>query len=287
MCAASLSAVRRLLWILIPSVLVLAVAGVVTAIVLSTFPGGSADEGTGAGSNPGAAREMDDDDFGTVLVYDVLDDGSLSPEPDGLALEIWEMFSRIASTDFAGESMLEYHVGDSDASDTMAFVSQADDPSLWILGANLATSDDRDELLATLIHEYAHILFLSTDQIDLEGECDADVVLWEGCPVDGAVVADFREQFWSAYDDAPPADNTDSDIAYDFYLAHEDHFVSDYAATNPIEDAAETFTTFVLEERPAADSTIAQKIGFFWDYAWLVEIREHIRAEFSGEHGLP
>lgn len=252
-------------------------------LLLATAP-----PSTSENSDGGGARVAVDDDFGTVFVYDVAEDGSLSPEPDGLALEIWQMFERVATPEHLGELVLEYHVGDSDESDTMAFVFQTDDPELWVFGANLATSEDRDELLATLIHEYAHLLFLSTDQIDVDGDCGADHAIWDGCPLDGAHVAAFREEFWSAYgDDAPPADNTDSDLAYEFYLDHEDDFVSDYAATNPIEDAAESFTTFVLEDEPSSESVIAQKIRFFWAQPELVEIRERIRAEFSGEHGLP
>lgn len=285
-----MSAVQRLLRILIPSVVVLVVVGIVAAIVVSTLPSAApgAPGGRPAASGSDAPREQEDDDFGTVLVYDVLDDGSLAPEPEGLALEIWEMFVRVAGIDLVAESLIEYHVGDSAESDTMAFVTQGDDPAHWILGANLATSEDRDELLATLVHEYAHILFLGSDEIDPEGDCGADEAVWEGCPVEGSVIGGFRDVFWSGYgDDAPAADNTDADIAYDFYLAHEDDFVSDYAATNPVEDLAESFTAFVLEAEPDGDGVVAEKLRHLWEHEWLVEIRERIRAEFSGEHGLP
>lgn len=247
-----------------------------------------ASPGAGDADDSGGARVADDDDFGTVHVYDVDEAAGLSPAPSGLASEIWDMFVRVATPEYAGEKVVEYHVGDSDESDTMAFVFQADDPAYWVVGANLATSEDRQELLATLVHEYAHLLFLSTDQIDLDGECAADDALWEGCPLAHAYVAAFRDEFWSHYgDDAPASDNTDGDVAYDFYLAHEDDFVSDYAATNPIEDAAESFTAFVLEETPELGSVVARKMLFFSAYPELVEIRERIRAEFSGEHGLP
>ena len=62
--------------------------------------------------------------------------------------------------------------------------------------------------------------------------------------------------------------------------------MSDYAATNAIEDAAETFMTFVLEDEPTGDSMVARKIAFFWGYPELVAIRERIRTEFADDLGL-
>lgn len=62
--------------------------------------------------------------------------------------------------------------------------------------------------------------------------------------------------------------------------------MSDYAATNAIEDAAETFMTFVLEDEPTGDSMVARKLEFFWGYPELVAIRERIRTEFADDLGL-
>jgi len=48
-----------------------------------------------------------------------------------------------------------------------------------------------------------------------------------------------------------------------FYVDHEDEFVSDYAATNPGEDIAESFATFVLKPAPSGDTLADQKVAFF------------------------
>ncbi|MEC8762510.1 MAG: hypothetical protein VXY40_07145, partial [Actinomycetota bacterium] len=64
-------------------------------------------------------------------------------------------------------------------------------------------------------------------------------------------------------------------------LDHEEDFVSDYAATNVVEDFAESFMTFVLEPEPDDDTVIGQKLLFFWDRPEYVEIRDHVRAEFG------
>ena len=62
--------------------------------------------------------------------------------------------------------------------------------------------------------------------------------------------------------------------------------MSDYAATNVVEDIAESFMTFVLEDEPTGDTVAAQKLDFFWQLPEYVAIRERIRAEFADDLGL-
>ncbi len=235
--------------------------------------------------SPALVTEQDDD-FGTVSVYSVLDDGSLDPAASGLALEVWETFTRVATPEFVSSVMIEYRVGDAPSSDTLAYVYQDDNPEYWILAANLATSDDPQQLVATLIHEYAHTLTLSTTELEVTAPCDT-LELDEGCALDDSVLNAFAQEFWSGYgESAPDAANDDADAAYEFYLANEEDFVSDYAATNVVEDVAESFMTFVLEDEPTGDSVVALKLAFFWERPDLVDIRERIRAEFADDLGL-
>ena len=227
-----------------------------------------------------------DEDFGVVDVYTVDADGALDPEAEGLTAEVWRTFSRVATVDFAAEVMAEYRVGDSVDSDTLAYVYQADDPQYWVLAANLATSDDHEQLVATLIHEYAHILTLGTTEVSPETTSCPTLELDEGCATEESVVLAFQDRFWSQYNDAPDPANSDADVAWEFYLEHEDDFVSDYAATNVVEDLAESFMTFVLEDEPSGDTTIAEKLKFFWAYPEFVAIRDRIRVEFANDLGL-
>lgn len=259
-------------------------AGCVFIPLLPGIPSGPENSGGGAPQGPssGGAPTESDEDFGTVEVYDVLTDGSLSPEATGTTAEVWELFQRIATVDFTAEVMLQYRVGDAPDSDTLAYVYQDSDPQYWILAANLATADDEELLVATLIHEYAHILTLATDEFDPAGTCDADIELMEGCPAEDSVLGAFRERFWDGYgDEAPAGDNTDPDIAWDFYLANEDDFVSDYAATNVVEDIAESFAVWVMEASSDGDSVVGEKLRFFDEYPELSAIRERIRAELD------
>ncbi len=66
--------------------------------------------------------------------------------------------------------------------------------------------------------------------------------------------------------------------AEEFYLSREDDFVSDYAATSPEEDIAESFATFVLKPKPTGDTLADEKVAFFYDYPELVKLR----GEMSG-----
>ena len=59
--------------------------------------------------------------------------------------------------------------------------------------------------------------------------------------------------------------------------------MTDYAATNPGEDIAESWTHFVINDKPSGDSIADQKVRFFYDYPELVELRDKIRARlYSG-----
>lgn len=265
---------------------VVVAAAVVTGAIVF-LPGILPAQGDGATVTDGITTE-DDDDFGSVDIYQVVD-GELQPAASGLTQEVWDTFVRVVTPDFASEVMSQYRVGDAPDSDTLAYVYQDDDPDYWILATNLATSKDRPSLIATLVHEYAHILTLDGTQMDRAAASCPTIELSEGCALDDSYLRSFEQQFWAGYDDsAPTPDNSDSDVAYDFYLAHEEDFVSDYAATNVVEDIAESFMTFVLEDRPAdpTASMSAAKIDFFWNYPELEAIRERIRTEFADDLGI-
>lgn len=228
-----------------------------------------------------------DDEFGSVDIYRVQDDASLRPVATGLAAEVWETFVRVTTPKYAGEVMTHYRVSDAPDSDTLAYVQQGFEPEHWVLAANLATSEDRTQLIATLIHEYAHILSLGVSEVSSGARSCDTLDFAEGCAKDTSAIWAFDQRFWAGYGtDAPGADNDDAEVAWEFYRAHEDDFVSDYAATNVVEDFAESFMTWVIEDGERGDTIAASKLAFFDEYPDLAEIRERIRAEFSGELGL-
>ncbi|GAA3005391.1 NADH:ubiquinone oxidoreductase subunit 4 (chain M) [Microbacterium aurantiacum] len=258
------------------AVLISAVAAVLAAVVAVTVvvllrPAGD------------AAPLEADEDFGDVRVYAIDLDGAPVPEPGPDAQRVWDLFVRVATPAFAAEAMSEYRVGDAPDSDTMAYVHRdEDDPTLWTLAANIAYADDEDLLTSTLIHEYGHILSLGLADVDPDADDCATLWIDEGCVAASSALFAFDETFWIAYGDLAPApDDTDAERGEALFEAYPDDFVSDYAATNVVEDFAETFQAFVLEDEPAPDSPVAEKILFFWNLPAYVEVRERIRTDLG------
>ena len=67
------------------------------------------------------------------------------------------------------------------------------------------------------------------------------------------------------------------------YSQNPDAFVSEYAASNAVEDLAETFATFVLTEGPTGMSEKNQKIQFLYESPSMVAERTRIRAALASE----
>jgi hypothetical protein len=263
--------VRRL-WIAIGLVAVTALAAIGLLLATTILP---------------PAPTAQDDDFGTVRIYTVTDAATLDPEAAGLTAVVWHTFVRVTTAEVASEVIAQYRVGDAPDSDTLAFVYQSRNPKKWVLADNLATSEDYVSLVGTLVHEYGHILTLGVDEVDPKYHSCTTLELDEGCADDDSAIWAFEQQFWAQYGDtAPGVDNDDSDVAWDFYQEHEDDFVDDYAATNVVEDIAESFMTWVVEDDPSGTSVVADKLAFFEDYPELVQVRDRIRAEFAEELGL-
>ena len=246
-------------WIALLTVSAVVLVGVLVWVGIGAVAGTSGVFGTGTRQPSVGATG----DFTPTETYAVLPDGTLDPEPEGRAREVWDDFVRVATPEFVASDITGYHTGDDPDSD------------------NLAYAVDADLLLSTLVHEYAHLLSLGLDDVDPAAEqCDTE---WSGagCLLPDSDLERFAERFWEAYDDAPARDNVDADIAWEFYQAHESDFVSDYAATNASEDFAETFATYVLEPDGSRDSVIGEKYAFFDALPEYADARQRIRAEFG------
>ena len=89
----------------------------------------------------------------------------------------------------------------------------------------------------------------------METYCEAGMVSREGSYLD-----DFCQRFWTGYLDDRLAD-LDS---YNFFLRHEEDFVSSYASTDPSEDISESFAFFVLWDVPESEAVWAEKLRFSW-----------------------
>lgn len=184
---------------------------------------------------------------------------------------------------------------------TMAAVEpDPGDPDRWSLAVDIADADDQAEFTATLIHEFGHLLTLNERQVPpdtqlalepdneaLYEEAAASCLTYfpgEGCSEPESYINAFFVQFWDGiYEDWMAVNaEEDEDLYYEqldaFYQDHQDQFVTDYAATTPEEDIAESWTAFVLQPRPAGDTIAEEKILFFYAYPELVKLRAELAA---------
>ena len=208
--------------------------------------------------------------------------------------EVWQIFTDLipvaSRTDFA---LLKF-VNDVE-SDTAAHVEQnLEDNTKWDMSINLSAvyrdwEFDFEEWLATLIHEYAHVLTLNKSQVRyypmsendsvvtrFENNCNTNLI-GEWCLYETAYLDDFIDAYWPDAEFTEAVRNQETDA----YTWNEDNFVSDYAATNPGEDIAESFTYFVLEPRDQDTTWASKKKNFFYNYKELDSLRKQIRIELE------
>ncbi len=206
--------------------------------------------------------------------------------------EIWELFSDMIPA-AAREDLVSINFANNPNSDTAAFVEQTNEHhEKWKVIFNIDSyyidgKLDYDESVHTNIHEFSHILTLNKTQIQLmnlfaeESEIErykntcSTYFLPEWCLLRTSYFKGFIDAFWDADELKTAWDQQSSDT----YSPEE--YVSDYAATNPGEDIAESFTTFVLKSKPTWNSEAEQKISYFYDFPELVKLRSFMRSRIK------
>ena len=215
--------------------------------------------------------------------------------------KIWKQFAEVIPSEYRRD-ISNYGIFSDGEGNLLAFVEpNPDDNSKWELNVDPADASDHTELLYTLIHEFAHVFTLNNRQVPFNAEVyygddeesyDKAVktcstyFTGEGCANRNAYIAGFHNRFWLDIEEEHlQIDSEDEDGLYAFYEKYEDHFVTDYAATDTAEDIAETFSYFVLQPKPKGKKlTIAdQKLLFFYDFAETVRLREQIISRLSSQ----
>ncbi|MDP3176860.1 MAG: hypothetical protein Q8M76_03080 [Spirochaetaceae bacterium] len=145
------------------------------------------------------------------------------------------------------------------------------------LGASAVLDEVEEDYLAfdqVIIHELAHIIALNATQMGGGGT----YIVEEGSLKKGAYLDSFYQKFWKKqYPDWVDTGEDDPDAAAELYESHPTAFITDYAATSPNEDLAESFASFVTEPKPAGKDEKAQKVLFFYAYPELVAYRDAMR----------
>lgn len=216
--------------------------------------------------------------------------------------EAWDTFTELIPAQDR-QMVTQFNVFTDGYSNTLAAVDQSkQDLSQWMLEVDIADLEDKDALIFTMIHEYAHLLTLNASQVTPDAETVNDPYNYElqkeraaacptyftgtGCSHADSYIQAFYTRFWTDIDtewakvDALQYGTRDFvpyyHALYDFYLTYQDQFVGDYAVTHPAEDIAESFTHFVFSPKPLGNSIRDQKIAFFYEYPEMVQLREDI-----------
>lgn len=242
------------------------------------------------------------DDLNELARYSIDEAGNLtlmSGTEDPAHDDLWILMLVLLPTDYVDQYLYEFAVFESE--ETLAYVSELEE-DVWDLGVSM---DDDPERALTVIHEFGHIVALNNTQYDTypsvlddrEGALSEDeynaaveadmvacptIAFEDGCPLPDSYIALFTEAFWDPAAVEQIVYQEIDDPAAVFFDENPDAFVSEYAATNPIEDFAESFSYFVGldEESYPVDGEsylMDAKILFFEQFPELVAMRESIR----------
>ena len=192
--------------------------------------------------------------------------------------------------------------------DTLAFVATLDDQGRsWEYGINLQDLNllERsvfEELLSTIIHEYAHILTLNETQVtydsdllefytDMEmSDAEYEALLTRssrlrrsiGCPRRRGLLhaGQLPVRVLSRVLGLVRRRRAGAGLQATLFEEYEADFVNDYAATSPTEDFAETFAAWLMPEHEAflITETVEDKFAFFESQPELMALRAQIEA---------
>ena len=160
---------------------------------------------------------------------------------------------------------------------TLAFAGPLDaSHDEFVIAIDLDTAaNDPDELNLTVVHEYAHVITQTTEELDVLGDPDACETLWNGsgCFWDDSYVFLWVEDWWpdSYLADLPPDGSEDEEGGLE-RCDVDRTFLGAYSASSPEEDFAETFSAFVfgLDVPPG----VQPKIDWLEQFPELLEYRE-------------
>ncbi len=149
-----------------------------------------------------------------------------------------------------------------------------DNPAKWGLRVDVVDAGDPYNLTFTLMHEFGHLLTLKPSQVAVDKSVffnpdnkefyDRAVAACqqyfaeEGCSASNSYINEFFNRYWSTFYsewqeiDQKKGERSYSSSLHDFYKNYADQFVTEYAATSPEEDIAESWAFFVLSPRARA-----------------------------------
>ena len=253
----------------------------------------------------------DDSDFRYLVDYTLKDDKLWKRNdifiPDGFDKEldrrsahewIWNYFAAIIPHE-ERNFVTEFSVLTDGKQRILGGVSRTrDDPTKWGLRVDILDADDHYSLTYTLNHEFGHLLTLKSSQVALNKTLfynpDNEAMhqravsacpryfTEDGCSTPGSYINEFFDRYWKTFFaewqeiDKEKGERSYFNSLHNFYKTYADQFLTEYAATSPDEDIAESWSFFVLAPKPEPTSIANEKILFFYEYPELVQLRQAI-----------
>jgi hypothetical protein len=223
----------------------------------------------------------------------------LKPYQENIQLHqrIWDYFTGIYPHDqFIHPSYMVIYMNN----ETQHFTASVEDlDGKWSLSVNLIDLVSTETVIRTLTHEYGHMLTLNSTEVrdakvpfnwsmnrkefdKMLDSCGGSFFTGWQCANRTSYLNEFGNRFWmgEVYEswvdvflppaEAAPTKRAEMDAFYTKYAAQ---FVTPYAATNSVEDIAESWTEFILQPKPSGQSIADQKILYFYEHSELVELR--------------
>lgn len=173
--------------------------------------------------------------------------------------------------------------------DIAAYVAVSSDGrnTTWMYGVSaeeINFAPNSESSVELMVHEFAHIF--SLDQLVSSRtpttNCPA-LYADMTCFAPGSYLDEFVTDFWdnqllADLTDARNSRNPERELL-EFYERYESEFVSDYAATDPSEDFAESFAWYVLDEPVRQGTVAADKVDFMDQFRVIRSYKDHIQSQ--------
>ncbi|WP_109302374.1 hypothetical protein [Aquimarina sp. AU474] len=202
--------------------------------------------------------------------------------------EIWNLVKDIIPLDYRSK-MNEFMIYTGEKSGIAGYVvERTPDLSKWQMGIAIDYAYEGGfnaggELAYTIVHEFGHIITLDIKQVDSSissGNCKS-FFTGEGCARDDSNINKIYQNHWADIWTEFQDINSESD-AQKFYDKYKERYVTQYASTNPGEDIAEVFATFVTRAGGVnGDNGAEKKIQIMYDDGEMVKLRDYIRGNIS------
>ncbi len=225
---------------------------------------------------------------------DYIDELSTTGTNDQRGLErvqdFWYVFSKLIPSEYR-PNLKRIYWTDTGPMEAYGFGWEEKDLQEHYLMLSHNAAEYHGLLKNTIIHEFAHLLTLTGDQVDIYDETEP--AIWKkgtgDCPTystrklcvkKDSYLYPFYQQFWADIEDEWMAIKWDSETEYkEFFYLYEDRFFNSYQGTSPLEDIADTFTFFVITNSTEAkeqQGTKYEKLLYFYQFDKLVQLRTAI-----------